>query len=82
VRGYTRGFTSGGYWRARRAVATLHLRAANHNKHAGRLWDKSLADNHQVIEVEDSKAKFLASLRNCARADSWVVEAAGTGVHR
>jgi len=60
-RRYTRGKApSNGYQRAKRAAAKLHRKAANQNKHAGRVWAKSVVDNHQVIAVEDFKPKFLA----------------------
>jgi putative transposase len=51
---------SSGYKRAKRATAKLHQKAANQNKHAGRIWAKSVVDNHQVIAVEDFKPVFLA----------------------
>jgi putative transposase len=51
---------SKGYQRAKRQAAKLHQKAANQNKHAGRIWAKSVVDNHQMIAVEDFKPKFLA----------------------
>ncbi|MBK5249661.1 MAG: transposase [Actinomycetales bacterium] len=51
---------SNGYKRAKRNSAKLHQKAANQNKHDGRIWAKSVVDNHQVIAIEDFKPKFLA----------------------
>jgi len=60
-RRYTRGrVASNGYQRAKRVAVKLHRKAANQNKHAGRVWAKSVVDNHQFIAVEDFKPKFLA----------------------
>ena len=60
-RRYTRGKApSNGYQRAKRAAAKLHQKATNQNKHAGRIWAKTVVDNHQTIAVEDFKPKFLA----------------------
>src|ERR1035437_1832969 len=57
---YRRGqTTSNGYKRAKREAANLHQKAANQNKHAGRLWAKAVVDNHQLIAVEDFKPVFL-----------------------
>ena len=59
-RRYRRGqTTSNGYKRAKREAAKLHQKAANQNKHAGRVWAKAVVDNHQLIAVEDFKPVFL-----------------------
>jgi len=49
-----------GYKRAKRDAAKLHQKAANQNRHDGRVWAKAVVDNHQLIAVEDFKPKFLA----------------------
>jgi len=51
---------SNGYKRAKREAAKLHQKASNQNKHDGRVWAKTVVDNHQTIAVEDFKPKFLA----------------------
>ena len=59
-RRYRRGpTTSNGYKHAKREAAKLHQKAANQNKHAGRVWAKAVVDNHQLIAVEDFKPVFL-----------------------
>jgi len=51
---------SRGYLRAKRDAAKLHQKAASQNKHAARIWAKSVVDNHQMIAIEDFKPRFLA----------------------
>lgn len=52
--------SSKGYLRAKRQAAKLHKKATRQNQHTARQWAKAVVDNHQVIAVEDFKAKFLA----------------------
>jgi putative transposase len=60
-RRYVKGTApSNGYQRARTDAARLHQKAANQNKHDARIWANAVVDNHQLIAVEDFKAKFLA----------------------
>jgi putative transposase len=51
---------SNGYLRARRQAARLHKKAANQNRHAARIWAKSVVDNREMIAAEDLKPVFAA----------------------
>lgn len=51
---------SGGYRRARLATAKLHKKAQRQNTHRARIWAKAVVTHHQVIAVEDFRARFLA----------------------
>jgi len=67
---------SSGYKRAKRQTAKLHQKAANQNKHAGRIWAKSVVDNHQVIAVEDFKPVFLAKSTMASKSADAAIGAA------
>jgi len=59
---------SNGYMDAKRQAARLRKKAARQNTHTGRTWAKAIADNHQLIAVEDFKPKFLARSRMARKA--------------
>jgi putative transposase len=52
---------SKGYLRAQRQAGKLHRKAASQNKHASRIWAKSVVDNPQVIAVEVLTPLLLAT---------------------
>jgi putative transposase len=52
--------SSRGYQRARQATARIEKKAARQSIHNARTWAKRVVDDHQLIAVEDFKAKFLA----------------------
>jgi putative transposase len=51
---------SKGYRQARRVKARIEKKAARQNTHIARTWAKRVVDHHQLIAVEDFRAKFLA----------------------
>ena len=51
---------SKGYRRAQAEAAKLAKKAAWRNTHAGRVWARKVVADHQLIAVEDFRAKFLA----------------------
>lgn len=51
---------SRGYRQARKVKGRIEKRAARQTQHDTRVWAKRVVDNHQLIAVEDFKAKFLA----------------------
>ena len=65
-----------GYKRAKRDAAKLHQKAANQNRHDGRVWAKAVVDNHQLIAVEDFKPKFLAKSTMARKAADAAIGAA------
>jgi putative transposase len=76
-RRFTKGKApSNGYQRAKRVAAKLRQKAANQNKHAGRVWAKAVVDNHQVIAVEDFKPMFLAKSTMAAKSADAAIGAA------
>jgi putative transposase len=75
-RRHTKGSSSNGYKRARHEAAKLHQKAANQNKHDGRVWAKTVVDNHQFIAVEDFKPKFLAKSTMARKAADAAIGAA------
>lgn len=50
---------SGGYQQARRDTARLHKKAQRQNTHDARMWARGVVAHHQLIAVEDFRAKFL-----------------------
>jgi putative transposase len=50
---------SRGYQQARRATARIERKAARQNLHTARTWAKRVVEDHQLIAVEDFRAKFL-----------------------
>jgi putative transposase len=59
---------SRGYERARRAAARIGKKAARQNVHTARIWAKRVVENHQLIAVEDFRAKFLTRSTMARRA--------------
>jgi putative transposase len=51
---------SKGYQGARKVKARIEKKAARQAQHTARVWAKRVIDNHQLIAVEDFRAKFLA----------------------
>lgn len=51
---------SKGYQHARRQTARPHKKAARQTMHTARAWARRVVANHQIIAVEDFKARFLA----------------------
>ena len=49
-----------GYQQARKVKARIEKRAARQNTHTARVWTKTVVEHHQLIAVEDFRAKFLA----------------------
>jgi putative transposase len=59
---------SRGYRQARRAKARIEKHAARQARYAARVWANRVADNHQLIAVEDLRLKFLAASRMARKA--------------
>lgn len=59
---------SNGYKQARREAAKVHKRASRQAQHSGRVWARSVVDNHGFIAVEDFKPTFLATSRMARKA--------------
>ncbi|QYN33772.1 transposase [Pseudonocardia sp. DSM 110487] len=59
---------SNGYVRARKVKARIEKKAARQNTHTARTWAKRVVDHHQLIAVEDFRAKFLARTRMARKA--------------
>lgn len=58
---------SKGYDTAKRDTAKLHKKVARQRKHAARVWAKTVVADHQLIAVEDFRAKFLAKKKGMAK---------------
>ncbi|AOW94682.1 transposase [Rhodococcus sp. WMMA185] len=71
-----RGPQSSGYQRAKREAARLHKKAARQTQHDSRVWAKQVADNHQLLAVEDFKPKFLKKSRMARKAADAAIGAA------
>jgi putative transposase len=56
------------YLTARKAKARIEKKAARQNTHTARTWAKRVVDHHQLIAVEDFRAKFLARTRMARKA--------------
>ncbi|MGW0041772.1 RNA-guided endonuclease InsQ/TnpB family protein [Rhodococcus sp. NPDC003348] len=51
---------SKGYRQARTRAAKVQKKAVRQNRHHGRIWARTVVDEHHLIAVEDFKPKFLA----------------------
>ncbi len=67
---------SKGYQRARRQTAIVHKKAARQNAHTARIWVRRVVANHQLIAVEDFKAKFLTRSTMARKAADAAIGAA------
>jgi putative transposase len=71
-----RGPQSGGYKRAAREGARLHVKAARQTQHDSRVWAKRVVAHHGLIAVEDFKPKFLAKSTMARKAADAAIGAA------
>ena len=67
---------TGGYRRAKLAVARLHKKAARQNTHTARMWARRVVANHQLIAVEDFRPRFLAKSTMARKAADAAIGAA------
>ncbi|MFQ6393774.1 zinc ribbon domain-containing protein [Nocardia sp. KC 131] len=67
---------SGGYKRATREAARLHMKAARQTRHDSRVWAKHVVAHHGLIAVEDFKLKFLAKSTMARKAADAAIGAA------
>jgi putative transposase len=67
---------SNGYGRAKRESAKLQKKAARQNAHSARVWAKRVVDNHDLIAVEDFRAKFLTRSTMARKAADAAIGAA------
>ncbi|MFD6162104.1 RNA-guided endonuclease InsQ/TnpB family protein [Nocardia sp. NPDC060256] len=70
------GPQSRGYQRAAHQVAKLHAKAARQTRHDLRVWAKAVADQHELIAVEDFEPKFLAKSTMARKAADAAIGAA------